>query len=277
MITAGVIGWPISHSRSPIIHGYWLERYGIEGRYLKIPVEPRDLPGFIARMHPDEIAGINVTVPHKEAVFDLVSETEQMARRLRAVNTVFFRDGRLVGDNTDGYGFMASLRAAIAGWSAHLGPAVVLGAGGGARAIVAALDDAGVAEIRIVNRDRDRAARLAADLVPGARVLTWDEAPAALPGAALLVNTTSLGMVGMPPLDLALDALPDTAVVADIVYTPLRTGLLDRAVARGNPTVDGLGMLLHQARPGFRRWFGVEPEVTPELRALVINDIEARR
>jgi shikimate dehydrogenase len=200
-----------------------------------------------------------------------------MAKRLRAVNTVFFRDGRLVGDNTDGYGFMASLGTAIPGWSAGLGPAVVLGAGGGARAIIAALDDAGVAEIRIANRDRDRAARLAADLVPGARVLTWDEAPAALAGAALLVNTTSLGMVGMPPLDLALDALPDTAVVADIVYTPLRTDLLNRAAARGNPTVDGLGMLLHQARPGFRRWFGVEPEVTPELRALVVNDIEARR
>ena len=277
MITAGVIGWPIRHSRSPIIHGYWLDRYQVEGRYLKIPVEPRHLPEFIARMTPDEIAGINVTIPHKEPVFHLVSETEQMARRLRAVNTVFFRDGRLVGDNTDGFGFVASLATTVPDWSAPSGPAVVLGAGGGARAIVAALVDAGVPEFRVVNRDLDRATRLAADLAPGARVLSWAEAPAALAGASLLVNTTSLGMVGMAPLDLALDALPATAVVADIVYTPLRTGLLDRAAARGNPTVDGLGMLLHQARPGFRHWFGVEPEVTAELRALVVGDIEARR
>lgn len=277
MITAGVIGWPISHSRSPIIHGYWIDRYGIDGQYLKIPVEPGDLPRFMAGLVDQGLAGINVTIPHKEAVFGIVSEVEPEARRLGAVNTVYLRDGRLVGTNTDGFGFMASLCAAAPDWSAAAAPAVVLGAGGAARAVVSALDDAGVPEIRIVNRDIDRARRLAAALRPDARVLGWDDAPQALAGAGLLVNTTSLGMTGMPDPDLSLARLPAEAIVADIVYTPLRTALLERAAAAGHRTVDGLGMLLHQARPGFRHWFGVEPEVTPDLRALVVADIEASR
>ena len=270
---AFVIGWPVGHSRSPMIHNHWLERHGIDARYERVPVRPEDLAGFIEGLAETDYIGGNVTLPHKERVFSLVSRTEPAADTLGAVNTVFRLNGVLTGTSTDGYGYMQHLRATVPSWSPAAGPSVVLGAGGAARAIAAALRGAGVAEIRIVNRSMERAAILAGTLCPGARVYPWCDRAAALDSARLLVNTTSLGMVGMPPLEIDISGLPDDAVVSDIVYVPLRTGLLRKAGAAGLRTVDGLGMLLHQAVPGFEAWFGVRPEVDGTLRAIIENDI----
>jgi len=218
-------------------------------------------------------AGVNVTVPHKEAAYAAVDERDRLAERIGAVNTIVFNDdGRSHGSNTDAFGFVESLRTRVPGWFGAAGPAVVLGAGGAARAIVAALQDNGAPEIRIVNRTEERARGLVEEFGSPLSSIAWDERSAALDGAALVVNTTTLGMVGKPPLDLALDCLPRDAVVNDIVYAPMMTPLLTAAGARGNPVVDGLGMLLHQARPGFALWFGVEPEVTDRLRAAVMSD-----
>ncbi len=270
---AFVIGWPIEHSRSPMIHNHWLERYGIDGHYERVPVGPEDLDGFIAGLKDSGYIGGNVTIPHKETVFSLVSQTEQAADRLGAVNTLFWRDGALTGSNTDGFGFMAHLRSTIPAWSSPAGPVAVLGAGGAARAIVAALVEDGVPEIRIVNRSIDRATALARELCPCATVIPWSDYKVALDSVQLLVNTTSLGMADMPPLEIDVSSLPRDAVVSDIVYVPLRTGLLQNAAAAGLRTVDGLGMLLHQAVPGFEAWFGVRPEVDSALRTMIENDI----
>lgn len=267
---AGIMGSPVAHSLSPRLHGHWLARYGIDGAYVPLPVPPERLEQALRALPALGFAGVNLTIPHKEPAVALVDRLSSAATRVGAVNTVVVEaDGTLSGDNTDGFGFIAALSESEVGWRAPAGPAVVLGAGGAARAVVVALIDAGVPEIRLLNRTAERAQALAAELGGPIRAIAWAERSAALAGAALLVNTTSLGMKGQPPLDLALDALPRSALVTDIVYTPLITPLLAAAQARGNPVVDGLGMLLHQARPGFRAWFGVDPVVDAELRAVV--------
>jgi shikimate dehydrogenase len=277
MIRAGVMGWPVAHSRSPLLHGYWLERYKIAGEYTLLPVPPEALARALRALPERGFAGCNLTLPHKEAALALVDRLDDTARRIGAVNTIVVAaDGTLEGRNTDAFGFDAHLAASVPGWSAKRGPAVVLGAGGAAHAVVAALLDGGAPEIRLVNRHRARAETLAAALGGSLAVIEWDRRADALAGAALLVNATSLGQAGQPPLDLALDALPKSAVVYDIVYLPLLTPLLGAAEARGNPTVDGLGMLLHQARPAFAAWFGIMPEATPELRARAVASLESR-
>lgn len=273
---AGVMGWPISHSRSPQIHGYWLKRYKIDGVCVPLAVAPDHLAQTVRALPHLGFAGTSVTLPHKEQILKVMDQVEPMAKRIGAVNTVIVRsDGSLYGINTDGFGFMENINQGYGDWKADQGPVVVLGSGGAARAIVAALMETGVPEIRLVNRTLERARKLAEDMsVDGAksvvRCLAWEERSQALEAAALLVNTTSLGMTGNPPLDIALDCLPTDSLVTDIVYSPLRTALLQAAASRGNPVLDGLGMLLHQARASFSAWFGVEPEVTEEMRRHVL-------
>jgi len=269
---AGVMGWPVGHSRSPRLHGFWLERYGIDGAYVPLAVPPERAAEAIRALPALGFRGCNVTVPHKEIAAATVDHLDESARRAGAVNTIVVRDdGSLEGRNTDGFGFLENLKAGAPGWTAGDGPAVVLGAGGAARAVVAALIDDGAPEVRLLNRTRARAEALAADIGEGVRVFDWVSRETLLTDAALVVNTTTQGMHGQPPLDLSLEALAPAAVVTDIVYTPLLTPLLAAAQARGNRVVDGLGMLLHQARPGFAAWFGTEPEVTEELRRFVLG------
>lgn len=268
-----VIGWPIKHSRSPLIHNYWIKQLGIDGHYDRLAVAPEDLETFLSNMADTGLVGCNVTVPHKEAVFDLVHVDDGFTNRLGAVNTVFLKDGVLNGTNTDGIGFLQNLKDGNPNWRAQAGPATVLGAGGAARAVLAMLSDAGAPEIRVVNRTPERAEELAAQFAPHCVPVPWEDRCAALKDCALLVNTTSLGMTGAPSLELDLEQLPVTATVNDIVYAPLKTELLTRAEQRGNPVVDGLGMLLHQAVPGFALWFGKTPKVTSELRDLVVRDL----
>jgi shikimate dehydrogenase len=271
---ACVIGWPISHSRSPLIHGHWLKRYGIAGSYERVPVTPEDLPEFFARLRDNGFIGCNVTLPHKEAAFRTVRTADEATRRLGVVNTVFERDGELWGTSTDGEGFVASLAGDLPGWQAKNKTVVILGAGGATRAIVGALIDAGAHRILIANRTRAKAEELKHDFGSPVEPRDWIDAARILEDANLLVNATSLGMTGQPPLAIDLERLPKTAVVTDIVYAPLETDLLKHAKARGNSTVPGLGMLLHQAVRGFELWFGTRPEVTPELYDLVARDID---
>lgn len=269
-LLAGVMGWPISHSRSPKIHNYWLARYGLEGAYVPLAVEPGRLEAALRALPALNFSGCNLTIPHKEAALAIVDELDETAKRVGAVNCVVVEeDGALIGRNYDGFGFTAALRAAAPMWRADAGPAVVIGAGGAARAVVAGLLEAGSPEVRIFNRTLERAEKLAQDFGAPVAAHRWEEREAGLAGAGLLVNTTNQGMVGQPPLDLRLDALPAEALVSDIVYAPLETPLLAAARARGATVVDGLGMLIHQARPAFRDWFGIMPEATPELRAIV--------
>ena len=265
---AGVIGWPVAHSRSPLLHGTWLERHGIDGAYLPLPIRPEDFAVCVAALARMGFVGANVTIPHKEAAFALCDEVAPSARRAGAVNTLVFRDGRMVGFNTDGVGFMANLRAH--GVDPAAGPALVLGAGGAARAIGAALLDAGVV-VHFCNRTEDRAARLAATI--GGGVIGWEDRAAALGDHALVINTTSLGMAGHQSLTLDLARAPAGLAVADIVYVPLETPLLAAARARGLRAVEGLGMLLHQAVPGFAAWFGVTPVVDEALYRVVAGDL----
>jgi len=267
---AGVIGWPIVHSRSPALHGFWLREYGINGAYVPMPVHPEALPAAIDGLAALGFAGCNVTLPHKVAAMALMDEIDPLAHRIGAINTIVVRaDGSLLGLNNDAEGYAASLAEAQPGWRADQGPAVVLGAGGGARAVIVSLIDHGVPEIRVLNRTLGRAAALADEMGPPLRAVPWEERSATLADAALLVNTTTQGMVGEPPLEISLERLPRHALVSDIVYIPLETALLRAARERGNPTVDGLGMLLHQAVPAFRAWFGVTPAVTPALRRAI--------
>jgi shikimate dehydrogenase len=270
MRRACVIGWPIEHSRSPSIHSYWLKHYKIDGSYSTEAVRPEELADFLATLAAKGYAGANVTLPHKEEALRLADSVEAAARAIGAANTLW-RDeaGKLHADNTDAYGFMTNLKQQAPGWNDKKRPVIVLGAGGAARAVLYGLIEAGVGKILLLNRSRDRAEMLAKRFGPKVEVRDWSEREKALKGGALLVNTTSLGMIGKPPLDLDLAALPKDAVVADIVYNPLETQLLAAAWARGNRVVDGLGMLLYQAVPGFERWFGLRPEVTPELRKQV--------
>ncbi|HQT86505.1 MAG: shikimate dehydrogenase [Acidiphilium sp. 37-64-53] len=265
---AGVIGWPVAHSRSPLLHGTWLKRHGIDGAYLPLPIRPEDFAVCVAALARMGFVGANVTIPHKEAAFALCDEVAPSARRAGAVNTLVFRDGRMVGSNTDGVGFMANLRAH--GVDPAAGPALVLGAGGAARAIGAALLDAGVV-VHFCNRTEDRAARLAAGI--GGGVIGWEDRAAALGDHALVINTTSLGMAGHQSLTLDLARAPAGLAVADIVYVPLETPLLAAARARGLRAVEGLGMLLHQAVPGFAAWFGVTPVVDEALYRVVAGDL----
>jgi shikimate dehydrogenase len=271
---AAVMGWPVDHSASPRLHGYWLDRLGIDAAYVPLAVAPEDFAGALRMLPRMGFAGANVTVPHKEAALAAVDEAEPLARSIGAVNTVVVRpDGSLEGRNTDGFGFLENLRSGAPDWHPQRKPAVVIGAGGAARAVCVVLLDAGVPQVYLVNRTADRAEALAAALGEQVIVVPWPERAGALDRAALLVNTTTLGMRGQPPLDLDLGRLPREAVVTDVVYTPLMTPLLEAAAARGNPIVDGLGMLIHQARPGFEAWFGVAPEVTPELRAFLVEGL----
>lgn len=274
LLLAGVMGYPIAHSRSPRLHGYWLGRHGIAGAYLPLLVAAQDLPKALAALPALHFRGCNLTLPHKEAALKLVDRLDPQARRIGAVNTVVVQeDGSLEGRNTDAFGFIEALKQAQPKFRTKGAKAVVIGAGGAARAVVAALADAGAAQIVLVNRSRERAETLARDLGGPIVLRSWDERHAALKEAALLVNTTSQGMQGQPPLDLALDALAPSAVVSDAVYVPLQTPLLAAAAKRGNPIVDGLGMLLHQARQGFAEWFGVEPQVDEALRRHVAGDL----
>lgn len=269
---AGVLGWPVSHSRSPRLHGHWLGTLSLDGAYVPLPVHPDRFAGAVKALADLGFRGANVTIPHKQAAFTVCDVVDATAQRAGAVNTLVFRDGRIEGSNTDGFGFLESVRDQAPGWHPQAGPAVLLGAGGAARAIAAALLDAGCPRVTLVNRSRNRAEALARDL--GGPVAVADAPP--LREAVLLVNTTSLGMQGQPPLVLDLAPLPAGAVVADIVYVPLETPLLAAARTRGLRAVDGLGMLLHQARPGFEAWFGVAPRVDAALRAVVAADIPPR-
>jgi shikimate dehydrogenase len=274
---AGIMGWPVTHSRSPLLHGFWLDETGIDGAYLPLPVRPERIEAALRALPILGFRGCNLTIPHKQMALPVVDRLEPLARRIGAVNTIIVaEDGSLEGRNTDVYGFRENLREAAPEWEPTAGAAVVLGAGGSARAVVAALLDAGVAEIRLVNRTRARAEALADDLAAAGvkiTILGWREARDAGAGAGLLVNTTSLGMTGEPPLDLDLAAYPVSAPVVDIVYVPLETRLLAAARRRGHRVVDGLGMLLHQGRPGFEAWFGTPVRVSAALRAAIVANL----
>ncbi|HEU4518737.1 MAG TPA: shikimate dehydrogenase [Microvirga sp.] len=279
MTRAFVVGHPIAHSRSPLIHAHWLERYRLPGTYERVDVPPEGFAGFRRSFAGQGFAGGNVTIPHKEAAFSGVDRRTARAERLRAVNTLWVEDGAIWGDNTDILGFVAHLDQQLGrGWERGVETALVIGAGGAARAVAAGLLDRAVARVLIANRTPEKSRDLAADLAdPRVVPLPFGAIPDAVAGAGLVVNTTSLGMAGQPPLDLDLAGAGDRTVVADVVYVPLTTPLLAAAAGRGLRTVDGLGMLLHQAAPGFARWFGVTPEVTPALRDIIAADIEGRR
>ena len=267
---AGVMGWPVAHSRSPVIHNHWLQHYGRDGAYVKLAVPPERLGRAVRALPELGFAGCNLTIPLKEAALACLDTVSPRARRIGAVNCVEVRPGgELSGDNTDVFGWLESVRAAVPGWRADRGPAVLLGAGGAARAVLDGLLGEGAPEVRVVNRSPARAAALRDAFGPRVVPVAWEARATCLDGAALLVNTTSLGMEGQAPLDLPLDALPRAAVVSDIVYVPRETALLAAARARGHRVAGGLGMLLHQARPAFAAWFGVMPAVTPELWAAV--------
>ena len=271
-LLAGVIGWPIGHSRSPRLHGFWLETYGIDGAYLPLAVAPEKLELAVRGLQAAGFRGLNVTIPHKEAVMALCDRLDDSAARIGAVNTLVFEEGCILGFNSDGFGFVENLKAGAAGRDLFGAPGLLLGAGGAARAVAVALLEAGLPELKISNRSPERAEQLAAELGERVTLVPWAERAAALGDLGLLVNSTSLGMNGQPLLELPLDRLPREAVVTDLVYSPLETDLLAAARTHGCPVVDGLGMLLHQARPGFEAWFGKAPEVTDALREAVLRD-----
>ncbi len=288
-IKAGVVGWPISHSLSPRLHGYWLDKYDIPGEYLPYAVKPEALGEFLKSLAKKQITGLNLTVPHKEIVLPFLDEIDEVAQRIGAVNVITVqKDGRLFGRNTDGIGFLTNLKTSAPTWSSSRSSsrsfsrsssrsscgaaAVIIGAGGAARAAIVSLLDDGISEIRLINRTRARAEDLAEIYNdPRITVCDWQDRSKYISGAALLVNTTSLGMKGQPPLDIDLSELPLAAVVYDIVYNPLETPLLKQAKLRGNFHVDGLGMLLYQAAPAFQDWFGRTPEVDQGLRHYILE------
>ena len=273
-LLAGVLGWPVMHSRSPLLHNYWFKKHGLAGTYVPLAIQPEGLQAALRALHPLGFAGCNLTIPHKQQAMKIVDQVDAVAKAIGAISCVVVRrDGSLFGTNNDCWGFIQNLRQQYPDWRADAGPAVVLGAGGGSRAVCYALVQAGAKEIRVVNRSHERAQKLAQELGAPLKAVAWEQRHDALEGAALVVNTTSCGMVGQPPLDLALDRLPRAALAADIIYIPLETPLLRAARQRGNRTLNGLGMLLHQGRPAWKAWFGIEPEVTPELTALVEKTI----
>ena len=271
---AGVMGWPVSHSRSPLIHNHWIHKHHLSGAYGLFPVEPGQLQTAIRGLKALGIAGCNITIPHKVSAMQLVDWVNLLAQRIGAINTIVVQaDGSLHGYNNDGFGYIQSLLEAQPNWQANAGPAVVIGAGGAARAIVVALIDAGATEVRVINRTRSKADEFAQEFGPSVKSVSWDSRQDALPDASLLVNTTSQGMHGHPPLDLSLANLSKQALVSDAVYIPLETPLLKEARLRGNRTVNGLGMLIHQARPAFQAWFGVLPDADQALYQKVIETI----
>lgn len=272
---ACVIGWPIEHSRSPAIHGFWLARYGIHGTYTKRAVPPGEIESFLAALGSEGLVGCNVTIPYKEAAFRAAVAHEPSATAVGAANTLWLEDGRLCAANTDTYGYMSYLARQAEDWNRRDAPVSILGAGGAARAIVYGFLEAGVSEIRIFNRSAERAEALARDFGPRVKVMPWEQRSRASTEAAVLVNTTSVGLKGAGSLEMNFTDFHPDAIVSDIVYVPLETGLIREARRHGLRTVDGLGMLLHQAVPGFEKWFGVRPEVTAELYDLVAADIEA--
>ncbi|MBY6135585.1 shikimate dehydrogenase [Nocardioides marinus] len=268
---AGVIGCPIAQSKSPQLHRHWLQQHGIAGHYIPMHVEPEDLADAIRMMPKMGFVGANVTIPHKEAVMDIADQVTDRAKVIGAANTLIFReDGSILADNTDGYGFITNLHQGAPNWDPQSGPAVVLGAGGACRAVVASLLEAGVPEILLTNRTRERAEQLRSEFGDRIRVEDWIQAGNIIEEGALVVNTTSLGMTGNPRLRVPLDGLRQDAVVTDLIYAPLKTELLSYAEEVGCTVVDGLGMLLHQAVPGFERWFGVRPEVDADTRAALL-------
>ena len=269
-LLAGVMGDPVMHSHSPKLHNYWLAKYGLAGVYVPLAIAAGHVRAALRALPALGFSGCNLTIPHKEAALGIVDKIDPLARRIGAVNCVVVAaDGSLEGQNHDAFGYIESVREAQPSWRADAGPIVMIGAGGGARAVLVSLIDAGAREIRLVNRTLMRAKALASELAGPITAVRWEERKAALEGAVMLINATSQGMVGEPPLDLALDPLPVSALVSDIIYIPRETALLAAARKRGNPTVNGLGMLLHQARPAFHAWFGIMPAVTPELRTMI--------
>ena len=271
---AGVMGWPVAHSRSPLIHNHWIAEYGLSGAYVLLPVRPDRLEAALRGLPALGFAGCNLTIPHKVEAMRWLDTVDAQAQRIGAVNTVVVaEDGTLRGHNTDAFGFIESLHQAQAQWRADAGPAYVIGAGGAARAVLCALLDDGVPSIRLCNRSGDKAHDMAQEFGPRVQAVPWEQRHAALEGVNVLVNTTNQGMHGQDALDLLLDDLPADALVTDIIYVPLQTPLLAAAQARGNPTVHGLGMLLHQARPAFEAWFGVRPEVSPALLAKAMSSL----
>ncbi len=268
---AGVIGTPIAHSRSPALHGQWLRRLGIAGHYIPMDVSQQNLETVVRALPKMGFVGINVTIPHKEKVLSLADSVTDRAALIGAANTLVFRDSRIYADNTDGYGFIENLRQGAPAWQARSGPAAVFGAGGASRAVIASLLDAGVPEIRLSNRTKARAEALRTEFGTRITIFDWVQAANMLDGATLVVNTTSLGMQGKAELRVPLDGLSPDSVVTDLVYTPLETGLLRRAGEIGCVTVDGLGMLIHQAAPGFERWFGERPPIDDDTRRAVLS------
>jgi shikimate dehydrogenase len=267
---AGLLGWPVAHSRSPVIHNHWLAHYGIPGRYVLFGVPPGKLEAAVRGIAVLGLRGCNVTTPHKQAVFPLLDKVDQLARTIGAVNTVVVeKDGTLSGFNNDGNGFIQSLRDADPKWAPNSGPILVLGAGGASRAVVASLAAQGAKEIRLTNRTLDKAKEIADAIGAMVKVVPWEQREDALDGIAMLANATSLGSAGKPPLEIKLDRLPKRTVVGDLIYVPPETPLLAAARARGNITVNGLGLLLNQARPAFNAWFGVMPEITPALKQAI--------
>ncbi len=270
---AGVVGWPVAHSLSPHLHGYWLKKYNIAGEYNAYPVEQERLSEFIENLRTDkDFAGVNLTIPHKEAVMAFLDSIDDVALAIGAVNTVISDNGKLRGTNTDAYGFAENIRPFITAKK----KAVVLGAGGAAKAIIFALNQLGFSEIIITNRTLERAENLLSAISHPLSVSEWEKRSEILQGADLLVNTTSLGMTGKEPLDIDLALLPKTALVTDIVYNPLITPLLEQSQERGNPTIDGLGMLIHQGAAAFKEWFGVLPEATEELKQLLQDTLSGK-
>ena len=268
---AGVIGHPVAHSRSPLLHGHWLRTYGLQGHYVPMDIAPDKLETAFRTLPDLGFVGVNVTIPHKEKVMEIADLVSDRATLIGAANTIIFRkDGKIHADNTDGYGFIENLRQGAPGWDPQAGPAMVLGAGGAARAVIASLLEVGVPEIRISNRTRNRAEQLREEFGARIRVVEWVQAGNAMDDAALVVNSTSLGMVGKQELRVPLDGLQPGTVVTDLVYTPLETRLLRVAREQGCTCVDGLGMLIHQAVPGFERWFGKRPEVDDATRAAIL-------
>jgi len=269
-VLAGVMGSPVAHSRSPVIHNHWIAQYHLKGSYVLLPVEPANLHDALRGLKALGFAGCNVTIPHKVEAMKAMDWLHPVAKQMGAINTIVVQpDGALHGFNNDGYGYIQCIKDAKPDWRADTGPITVLGAGGAARAIVLSLINEGAKEIRLINRTQEKAQALADEFGSSVKVLNWSERNNALSNIAMLVNTTNQGMHGQPDLDIRLDDLPASALVSDAIYIPLETPLLVAAKGRGNKTVNGLGMLLNQARPAFEAWYGVLPEITPELHKAI--------